>query len=113
MLFHKHIFFYEFFAFFFLLSSLYQRPILISATSLNTMNKILFNNTDINNYGFVNPIMSSTAIPIIFPPHEFLNDIFVDGGISGNILVEEAISYCLEKEKQDSEKIIELDVIIL
>ena len=35
--------------------------------------------------------MSSTAIPLAFPPHRFLDDIFVDGGVSSNILLTEGM----------------------
>jgi hypothetical protein len=41
--------------------------------------------------------MASISIPIALPPYPFLNDIFVDGGLTSNILLNEGIDYCLNK----------------
>jgi predicted acylesterase/phospholipase RssA len=71
-------------------------PLIISATSLSNGTAQHFTNTDFEKYGFTDLIMSSTAIPLLFPPHSFLNDMFVDGGLTSNILLYEGINYCLE-----------------
>ncbi len=71
-------------------------PLIISATSLSTGTAQHFTNIDFEKYGFIDLIMSSTAIPLLFPPHSFLNDMFVDGGLTSNILLYEGINYCLE-----------------
>lgn len=86
------------------------RPIIISATSMNRGNKQLFTNTDIELYGFVDPIMASTAIPIVFPPYKWSNDVYVDGGLSSNILIEDAIEWAYN-QKKDTESIV-IDVVI-
>jgi predicted patatin/cPLA2 family phospholipase len=71
------------------------RPVLISATSLVKGKSEIFTEIDIKNYGFIDIIMSSTAIPIYFPPYEFKKDLYVDGGVSSNLLIYEGINYCL------------------
>ena len=73
-----------------------KNNILISATSLHDGSSQIFDNEDILKYGYVDILLASTAIPIIFPPHEFLDDIFVDGGVTSNIVVNEAINYCIQ-----------------
>lgn len=85
------------------------RPVLISATSLVSGRSELFSEIDIKKYGFLDIIMSSTAIPIYFPPHEFKNNLYVDGGLSSNILVYEGINYCLKNFPNES---ISVDVIV-
>ena len=80
------------------------RNIQVSATSLSLGEQVVFNETDLK----INPIdilMSSSAIPLLFPPIPFQNDFFVDGGLSGNILIDEPIMRCKDKS-------IEIDVII-
>jgi len=72
------------------------RPVLIGATSLKQGKTKVFTEKDIEKYNFTDIIMSSTAIPLAFPPYRFLNDIFVDGGVSSNILLTEGIDYCLK-----------------
>ena len=85
------------------------RPVLISATSLVKGQSEIFSEIDIKNYGFVDIIMSSTAIPIYFPPHEFKNDLYVDGGVSSNILMYEGVNYCLKNFPNEH---ITVDVIV-
>lgn len=85
------------------------RPVLISATSLVTGHSELFSELDIKKYGFIDIIMSSTAIPIYFPPYEFKNNLYVDGGLSSNILVYEGINYCLKNFPNES---ISIDAIV-
>jgi predicted acylesterase/phospholipase RssA len=86
-----------------------QQDIIISATSLKEGTSHLFNSQNIAELGYIDILMSSTAIPLLFPPHSFNNDTYVDGGISSNILVNEAINYCL---KNHPEKKIKIEAII-
>ena len=53
--------------------------------------------------------MSSTAIPIYFPPYKFNNDVYVDGGLTSNILIYEGIDYCLKNFSNES---INVDVVV-
>ena len=85
------------------------RPIIVSATSLITGRSELFNELDIEKYGYIDIIMSSSAIPVLFPPYEFKNNLYVDGGLTSNILLYEGINYCL---KNYPEEPITVDVII-
>jgi predicted acylesterase/phospholipase RssA len=72
------------------------RDIKIGATSLIDGTSRVFNKNDILNYGLVDILMSSIAIPIALPPYPFLNDIFVDGGLTSNVLLNEGINYCVD-----------------
>jgi predicted patatin/cPLA2 family phospholipase len=85
------------------------RPVIIGATSLNKSESKTFSNSDIEKYGYADLIMSSTAIPIILPPYPFLDDVFVDGGLTSNILFYDAINYCIENFPNED---IEVDIIV-
>ena len=85
------------------------RPVIISATSLSESSSRIFTNKDIKEYGFKDLIMCSTAIPILFPPYAFLDDVFIDGGLSSNIVFYEAINYCLENFPDEN---IHVDIIV-
>jgi hypothetical protein len=52
---------------------------------------------------------SSSAIPILFNPHVFNNDIFVDGGLTSNVLLDEGIDFCTRNYPQEK---IYIDVIL-
>jgi predicted patatin/cPLA2 family phospholipase len=85
------------------------RPVKIGSTSLKEGITHVFNETDIINLGFTDILMSSTSIPILFPPYKFNNDIYVDGGITSNILVNEGIDYCLKNFPNEK---IYIDVVV-
>lgn len=86
-----------------------RRPIMINATSLNTSTSKIFTEKDIEKYGFIDIIMSSSSIPILFQPYRFLDDFFIDGGFSSNIVLDQAIKYSLDNFKGEE---VEIDVII-
>lgn len=86
-----------------------RRPIMINATSLNTSTSKIFTEKDIEKYGFIDIIMSCSSIPILFPPYRFLDDFFIDGGFSSNIVLDQAIKYSLDNFKGEE---VEIDVII-
>lgn len=85
------------------------RPVIISATSLKTSKATIFDNKDIHKYGYVDILLSSAAIPVLFNPHEFLDDIFVDGGLTSNVILNEGINYCLDNFPEEK---IFIDVIL-
>lgn len=85
------------------------RPIMINTTSLNTSSSTIFTEKDIKKYGFVDIIMSSSTLPILFPPYPFLNDFFIDGGFTSNIVLNESIKYSLNHFPKEN---VEIDVII-
>lgn len=70
------------------------RPIIISATSLKNANHTYFYKENIEKDGYIDILMSSTAIPLLFPPYPYNDDYYVDGGLSSNIILNEAIKYC-------------------
>ena len=86
-----------------------QQPLIISATSLTNGLGQLFSHGDIIDKNIVDLLMSSTAIPLIFPPYYYDSDFFVDGGISSNILLDEGINWCINRNKTSK---INVDVII-
>tara|TARA_B110000503_G_C6976719_1_gene341460 strand:- start:179 stop:325 length:147 start_codon:yes stop_codon:yes gene_type:complete len=45
----------------------------------------------------VGMMMSTSAIPIVFPPSEFKNKTFVDGGLTTFMDVVGGIDYCKDK----------------
>lgn len=85
------------------------RPFIISATSLNTSSSKIFTENDINENRYTDLIMASTAIPILLPPYPFLDDVFVDGGLTSNVVFYEAINYCLKHFPNEN---IEVDIIV-
>lgn len=87
------------------------RPILVSATSLSSSESVIFSNDDIAKYGFTDIIMSSTAIPLIFQPHSFLDDMFIDGGFTSNVLFYDAVNYYLNNENNPQTEKISIDII--
>lgn len=85
------------------------RDIKIAATSLIDGTSRIFTKNDVLQYGLIDILMSSIAIPIALPPYPFLNDIFVDGGLTSNILLNEGINYCLDNFPLEN---VYIDVII-
>lgn len=85
------------------------RPVMISATSLNSSSSRIFRNKDIEEYGFTDIVMSSSSIPILFQPYFFLNEFFIDGGFTSNILLDESINYCLKNFPNEE---VQIDVIV-
>ena len=86
-----------------------KRPLLIGTTSLSKCFSQTFSNNDIEKYGFIDPIMCSVSIPIIFKPYSFLDDMFIDGGFTSNILFDEAVNYAIENFPGQH---VQIDVII-
>ena len=85
------------------------RPIMISATSLSSSSAKIFKNVDIDTHGFTDIVMASSLIPILFKPYAFLDDVFVDGGFSSNIILDDAINYCNEHFPEEQ---VHIDVIV-
>ena len=86
-----------------------KRPLLIGSTSLSKNCSQVFSNDDIEKYGFTDLILCSTSIPIVFQPYSFLDDMFIDGGLTGNILFDEAVNYAIENFPGED---VQIDVII-
>lgn len=84
------------------------RPVVISTTSLSDSQAVHFDNEDIDKYGFKDLIMCSTAIPILFPPYSFLDDMFCDGGLTSNVIFYDAVNYAIQKNEKD----LEIDIVI-
>lgn len=85
------------------------RPVMISATSLNSSKSQTFTNRDIIKYGFTDIVMASSSIPFAFQPYKFLDDYFIDGGFTSNIILDDAINYCMSHYPDEE---ILIDVIV-
>ena len=85
------------------------RPIMISATSLIKSSSVIFTNKDVEKHGFIDIVMASSSIPFIFQPYYFSDDYFIDGGFTSNILLDEAINYCIENYPTED---VQIDVIV-
>jgi hypothetical protein len=85
------------------------QPVIIGTTSLKEGANHVFTEQDIDVYGYNDILMASSAIPILSPPHTFKDDIFVDGGLTGNVLVNEGVDYCIKNFPKDE---IHVDVIL-
>ena len=53
-------------------------------------------------------LMGSSAIPVIFPPINYQDQLYIDGGTVSNEIISQAIDYCL----QDGDQNITMDLIL-
>ncbi len=83
-------------------NGLMSRDLIVGAVLLNTGKMKLFNRSDFTSTAkSTNILLSSSAIPVIFPPVFFDNLYHVDGGVYSNELVIPGIEYCLNKGHTD------------
>lgn len=86
-----------------------KRPIIIGATSITTGKQKIYTERNMKtNEDMTNILISSTAIPIVFPPNYYDNDYLVDGGLFSNELIDPAIDRCVADNKNN----IYIDVIL-
>jgi len=71
-------------------------PVYVGAVSLETGNLNISYSTpeNLTDHFVVESIMSSTAIPILFPPHSFGGQHWIDGGIIADEIINEGIKWC-------------------
>jgi len=72
-----------------------QRKISIGTTDANTGNLIRYNES-LSLSDLVEAVMSSAAVPCVFPYQEFNGYTFFDGGVASMIDIAGAIERCLE-----------------
>lgn len=82
-----------------------HRKIILGATNLNTGEYTIFNDTALSEDDTLNAIIASSSIPMVFPPLQWNNVTWSDGGIVKNIDISSAVRYCLD-EGYDQEDII-------
>lgn len=73
----------------------------IYATKVSTISTVAFNHKTDPDMLVIDAISASCAIPIIFKPIEYKNDVYVDGGILSNYPLKE----CLENENIDPKEV--------
>ncbi len=64
----------------------------IGATSLTTGTSRVFHLQETS--PIVDIIMASTALPLLFPPQAVLGELFLDGGLSDNVLMDSGVGFC-------------------
>lgn len=65
--------------------------VLIGASNVLTEQLDVFSLRDLSFQDKINILMSTTAIPFIFPPRKFRNGLYVDGGVISNEMITQAI----------------------
>jgi NTE family protein len=84
------------------ISSIGKRDIIIGATNLNNGNLDLFYKVDLDSVSNITDIvMSSTSIPVVFPPRYFRGNYYVDGGTFSDEIIKPAIKLCNYYNKTD------------
>lgn len=83
-----------------------SRKVTVGTTSLNTGAFVNYDESQGRN--LIDVVMSSTAIPCLFPYQKFNNDIYIDGGTVFNQDVFSAINRCYEITKNESDIIVDL-----
>jgi predicted patatin/cPLA2 family phospholipase len=64
---------------------------LVGASNVLTEQLDVFSFQDLTFQGQIDVLMSTTAIPFIFPPRKFQNGLYVDGGVISNEMITQAI----------------------
>jgi predicted patatin/cPLA2 family phospholipase len=64
---------------------------LVGASNILTEELDVFSMEELSRTDRVNVLMSSTAIPFIFPPRSFQNGLYIDGGVISNEIMIQAI----------------------
>ena len=65
--------------------------VLIGASNVLTEQLDVFSFRDLSFQDKIDSLMSTTAIPFIFPPRKFRNGLYVDGGVISNEMITQAI----------------------
>lgn len=65
---------------------------LIGSTNLNQQTLDVFQYNNANNSEKVQLLMATSAIPIVFPPQIINNEMYVDGGVISNEMIQQAVS---------------------
>ena len=89
----------------------YKRRIAIGSCDVNTGDYHVFTELNTPWAEICDAVISSSSIPFVFPPHHYIDKVFMDGGTVWNINIDSAIQRCLEIVDDESQ--ITLDVVIL
>lgn len=86
-----------------------KRKFYISSVEVNTGKYTVFSNSDVNNIkSLVDIIISSSSIPIYFPPKLMNNKYYMDGGLYNNELIDSAVKFCKKYNRTN----ITIDVVL-
>ena len=78
------------------------RELVIGAVCFNTGKLTLFHTPDMQNIDDITHIViGSSAAPLLFPPHLYKEQYYVDGGLFSNELIAPGIQYCFQQNKTD------------
>ena len=64
---------------------------IIGASNIYTQKLDIFKYNDLSLDDKINVLMSTTAIPIIFPPRKYNNGLYIDGGVISNEIIAQTI----------------------
>lgn len=71
----------------------YPPQVLIGASNLYTYEMDIFTFNDMSFEDKMNVLMSTTAIPFVFPPRKFNETVYIDGGIISNEIIIQSIGF--------------------
>ena len=84
-----------------------HRPITVGTTNLNTGEFVNFNSTSLGFEDLIEAVICSESIPIAFPPQNFKNATYCDGGVINNIDIAAAVTYCQNLGFDDEDIIVD------
>lgn len=83
-----------------------NRDLIVGTTNFDTGAFTRFNQT-IGVTEFLEAVISSSSLQLVFPPQNWRNSTWVDGGVVNNIDMMAAVNYCQEKGFADEDIIID------
>ena len=89
-----------------------HRKVLMGATDLLTGSIVVTDYEQIQKDDYVDAIIGSASVPVLFPAKEFRGQYLIDGGVSWNLNMVSAFKKCMELVDHDPSRII-LDVIVM
>lgn len=79
-----------------------RRDIIVGATRINNGKLDIFNKHSlVGGSNITDILMSSTAIPVYFPPRFFNGNYYMDGGLTTNELIYPAVRHCRDSGMED------------
>ena len=86
-----------------------KRDLYIGITNIRTGGYEVVSAKGLSKEDFVQSIMSSSAIPVIFPAVEYLNkDLYADGGVKHGIDILTGINVCKEKGYKEEDIVVDI-----
>lgn len=85
---------------------------MVGATDFETGEEIVFDFDDLNNEEYVDAVLASASVPVVFPPTKLQGRVLIDSLSTGwNVNMISAIQKCMEIVDEESK--ITLDIIVM